>query len=239
MNKLAEKIVAAMNADELEALIDDHYLGESQTLTTGAEENLLKLGEMRGRLTAEQTARWEAIKKGFVRVQRMGGDGDDPASRLTGQLSLVSEHLDSIGDSIDRAVTEAASAPKPSFDPDLTVPDRPGRSRQCRRPARPRPVHRKAPRASRGVSERPKAGPPPRLRRNRPPADYELISREAYLIRGHADPADAVHGASLPRVSHAWKIPRSKQLITKLEYVDDIERARRRAREHQRVDART
>ena len=38
MNKLAEKIVPAMNDDELDNLIDDHYLGESQTLTTGAEK---------------------------------------------------------------------------------------------------------------------------------------------------------------------------------------------------------
>ncbi|HEX7152056.1 MAG TPA: DNA repair ATPase, partial [Thermoanaerobaculia bacterium] len=41
MNKLAEKVLPAMNDDELQRLIDDHYLGEAQTLTTGAEENLL------------------------------------------------------------------------------------------------------------------------------------------------------------------------------------------------------
>ncbi len=40
-----------MNDDELNALIDDHYRGEAQTLTTGAEANLLKLGELRGTLT--------------------------------------------------------------------------------------------------------------------------------------------------------------------------------------------
>jgi hypothetical protein len=34
MNKIAEKIVAVMNDDEVERLIDDHYQGESQTLTT-------------------------------------------------------------------------------------------------------------------------------------------------------------------------------------------------------------
>ena len=48
MNKLAERIVPVMNDDELEAVIDDHYLGEAQTLTTGAEANLLKLAELRG-----------------------------------------------------------------------------------------------------------------------------------------------------------------------------------------------
>src|SRR5687768_12252844 len=35
MNKLAEKVVPAMNDAEVEALIGDHYRGESQTLTTG------------------------------------------------------------------------------------------------------------------------------------------------------------------------------------------------------------
>ena len=33
------------------ACIDCHYAGESQTLTVGAEENLLKLAEIRGRRT--------------------------------------------------------------------------------------------------------------------------------------------------------------------------------------------
>ena len=86
MNKLAEKVVAAMTDDELERLIDDHYQGESQTLTTGAEQNLLKLAELRGRLTPEQAKRWEEIKQGFARVKRMGGKEDDPVARVTGQL---------------------------------------------------------------------------------------------------------------------------------------------------------
>jgi hypothetical protein len=47
MNKLAERIVPAMNDAELEALIDDHYAGEAQTLTSDAEANLLKLTELR------------------------------------------------------------------------------------------------------------------------------------------------------------------------------------------------
>ena len=69
MNKLAEKIVPVMNDDELERLIDDHYLGEAQTLTTGAEENLLKLAELRGRLTAEQARRWAEVKAGYLRAR--------------------------------------------------------------------------------------------------------------------------------------------------------------------------
>ena len=97
MNKLAEKIAAVMNDDELEALVDDHYLGESQTLTTGAEQNLLKLAEMRGRMSDEQTKRWEEIKRSYARIQTMGGAEEDPAVRIAGQLGLMSERLGDIG----------------------------------------------------------------------------------------------------------------------------------------------
>ncbi|WP_246108492.1 DNA repair ATPase [Streptomyces sedi] len=61
-NQIAERIVPVLNEEELEALIDDHYRAEAQTLTTGAEANLLKLAELRGRLTPEEAARWAALK---------------------------------------------------------------------------------------------------------------------------------------------------------------------------------
>lgn len=48
MNKLAERILPVMNEAELESAIDDHYRAESQTLTSDAEANLLKLAELRG-----------------------------------------------------------------------------------------------------------------------------------------------------------------------------------------------
>ncbi|MCH9651057.1 MAG: DNA repair ATPase [Deltaproteobacteria bacterium] len=97
MNKLAEKIVPVMNDDELEVLLDNHYLGEAQTLTTGAEHNLLKLAELRGRLTPEEQARWAEIKRGFARVLSMGGAEDDPSTRVVGQLGLMSDRLGEIG----------------------------------------------------------------------------------------------------------------------------------------------
>ena len=48
MNKIAQRIQPVMNDAELAAVIDDHYAAEAQTLTTGAEANLLKLAELRG-----------------------------------------------------------------------------------------------------------------------------------------------------------------------------------------------
>ncbi|MEM1029616.1 MAG: DNA repair ATPase [Myxococcota bacterium] len=100
MNRLAEKIVSAMTTEEVEALVDDHYRGESQTLTTGAEQNLLKLAEMRGRLTEADATRWKELKEEYVRHLRMGGRADDPVARLTGTLSGLSADLTGIRDVI-------------------------------------------------------------------------------------------------------------------------------------------
>ncbi len=96
MNKIAEKVVSAMTSDEVEALVGDHYQGESQTLTTAAEQNLLKLGELRGRQTPAQLARWTEIKAEFVRQRRMGGGDDDPVTRLVGTLSGLGAELGAI-----------------------------------------------------------------------------------------------------------------------------------------------
>jgi len=103
MNKLAEKIVPVMNEKELEALLDDHYLGESQTLTTGAEHNLLKLAELRGRMSEKQAERWGEIKRGFARQKHLGGSEEDPAVRVIRQLGLVGERLEDIGTTIRAA----------------------------------------------------------------------------------------------------------------------------------------
>lgn len=93
MNKLAEKISPVINAQELAQLLDDHYQGESQLLTTGAEENLLKLGELRGRLDAAQQARWEQIKRDFLRDKAMGGEDADVGARVVAQLADIAQGL--------------------------------------------------------------------------------------------------------------------------------------------------
>lgn len=96
MSKMAAKVVAAMNDDELEQLIDDHYRGEAQTLTTGAEQNLLKLAELRGRLGGAELARWQEIQKEYRRRKTMGGADDDPVTRMTGTLSTLGDGLEQI-----------------------------------------------------------------------------------------------------------------------------------------------
>ncbi|NRQ30313.1 AAA domain-containing protein [Nonomuraea sp. NN258] len=100
MNKLAERIVPAMNADELEAVVDDHYLGEAQTLTSDAEANLLKLAELRGRLTPEQAARWAEIKAAYLRAKALGGADDDPMTRAVGAIGLLADRVGEVGTAI-------------------------------------------------------------------------------------------------------------------------------------------
>ena len=111
MNKLAEKIVSVMTDAELETLIDSHYAGESQTLTTSAEQNLLKLAELRGRQTADQKARWDEIKRGFKRVQTQGGKDDDPVVRVTGTLAALGEELSRIREAAAEVARRPAEAP--------------------------------------------------------------------------------------------------------------------------------
>ncbi|MDT3486688.1 hypothetical protein [Stenotrophomonas maltophilia] len=93
MNKLAEKISPVMNEDELQQLISDHYLGEAQLLTTGAEENLLKLAELRGVLDEVQSQRWAQIKRDFLRNKAMGADDSDVGGRVVAQLADIASAL--------------------------------------------------------------------------------------------------------------------------------------------------
>ncbi|HXS30622.1 MAG TPA: hypothetical protein VN755_07290, partial [Steroidobacteraceae bacterium] len=98
MNKLAEKVSPVMNDAELRQVIADHYLGESQLLTQGAEENLLKLGELRGTMSTEQQARWSQIKADFLRNKAMGGDDADVGGRMVAQLADIAGGLQGLRD---------------------------------------------------------------------------------------------------------------------------------------------
>ncbi|MEM7601207.1 MAG: DNA repair ATPase, partial [Verrucomicrobiota bacterium] len=57
MNRIAEKILPIMTDAEVESVIVEHYENESQTLTTGAESNLLRFREMEGTLSEEDAER--------------------------------------------------------------------------------------------------------------------------------------------------------------------------------------
>ncbi|MFJ8400811.1 DNA repair ATPase [Streptomyces microflavus] len=102
MNKIAERIVPVMNEAELSAVVDDHYAGEAQTLTTGAEANLLKLAALRGTLTAGQAERWAAITASYVRTQALGGPDGDPMTRAVAALGLLADRIAAVETAIQR-----------------------------------------------------------------------------------------------------------------------------------------
>jgi len=104
MNKMAEKVSAVMNHDELMQLIEDHYLGEAQLLTNGTEENLLKLAELRGNMSDPQRDRWEQIKDKFKRERTLGGDSTDGMTRIANQMISLVEGLDNLKASVESSV---------------------------------------------------------------------------------------------------------------------------------------
>ena len=109
MNKMSEKVSAVMNEEELMQMLSDHYQGEAQLLTTGAEHNLLKLAQLRGNSTEEEQQRWDTIITDFKRSKSIGGDDADAATKVASQLSYVTQHLESIHHAI-------------SSDAELTLP---------------------------------------------------------------------------------------------------------------------
>ncbi|MEV7424753.1 DNA repair ATPase [Streptomyces sp. NPDC091212] len=106
MNKIAARIDAVMNDTELAAVIEDHYTGEAQTLTSGAESNLLKLAELRGTLTPAGAARWTEIKTGYVRTLTLGGPEGDPLTRAVAALGLLADRMSAVEAAITRAAGE-------------------------------------------------------------------------------------------------------------------------------------
>lgn len=105
MNKMAEKVVPVMTDEEVESLIADHYRGEAQTLTVGAEENLLKLAELRKTQTEEQLTRWQQIKADYIRHQNLG-DNENPIASIASQISLLQQGLAKIGDVLAQPKSE-------------------------------------------------------------------------------------------------------------------------------------
>ena len=108
MNKITQKLAPVMTVEELDRAIDEHYAAESQTLTTGAEQNLLKLAELRGKLTEAEAARLREIREGFVRTRRGGKEGDDPVSRVTSSIAGLEEQLQTLVKRLGEAQTSLA-----------------------------------------------------------------------------------------------------------------------------------
>lgn len=97
MNRIAERVVAVMNDEELEELILASYQNDAQTLTTGSESNMLKFKALTGRQTPEEATRWNDIKKTYTRNVKLRGVGDDDKfGQLLVELGCFSDGLGSI-----------------------------------------------------------------------------------------------------------------------------------------------
>lgn len=105
MNKMAEKVSAVMNHDELMQLIGDHYQGEAQTLTSGAEENLLKLAILRGVITDEEKERWQGICQSFSSKKNIEIEGD-PTQQAARQLTHMTDILEAMKDDMLQSDTK-------------------------------------------------------------------------------------------------------------------------------------
>ena len=116
MNRIAAKVLPIMNDEELWTLIHSTYEQDAQTLTTGAESNLLKFRELTERLTEEQASRWEQIKKTFGRNLLLGGESEDKVGKVIRQLNAFSAGLDSIKDAISDGVNTVAQKQQPTVD---------------------------------------------------------------------------------------------------------------------------
>ena len=105
MNKIAEKILPIMNDEELETTLLNHYENEAQTLTSGAEANLLKFRQLTGQMTGAEQQRWQEITKAFAKQQQFHGiDTGDKVGQVVAQLSTFGEGLNSIEAALSEAV---------------------------------------------------------------------------------------------------------------------------------------
>jgi hypothetical protein len=99
MNKLVAKIQPILTENEVENIVLNHYQNESQTLTTGAEANLLKLKELMQIQTEEEQKRWEEIKTTFKKNKLIKGFGEnDKMAQVIALLTEFSEGLSGIKD---------------------------------------------------------------------------------------------------------------------------------------------
>lgn len=120
MTKLAAQITPHMRDDELDALLRDHYRGEAQTLTTGAEENLLKLAQLLGSATPQEQQRWKGICDAFVRQRKLGGTDTDGSVRIASSMLDVARAVDGL-QSLAPPPRDASPTPQPAAEPSEAI----------------------------------------------------------------------------------------------------------------------
>jgi hypothetical protein len=103
MNKLIAQIQPILKTNEVIQIVLNHYQNESQTLTTGAESNMLKLKELIGAISEEEMERWEEIKKTFVKNKTLKGLGEnDRMSQIVALLAQFGDGLEGIKEALKK-----------------------------------------------------------------------------------------------------------------------------------------
>ncbi|WP_436715783.1 DNA repair ATPase [Roseiconus lacunae] len=122
MNRIAEKVAAVMNDQELQTLIVATYEQDAQTLTTDNEANVLKFKELLGILKPDEKERWDSIKYAFVESVRMQGlDSEDQAGQLMRQLASMRDGLESIRQVISKAIAASGNGAEERMDSRLDL----------------------------------------------------------------------------------------------------------------------
>ncbi|WP_294217924.1 DNA repair ATPase [uncultured Chryseobacterium sp.] len=97
MNKLMTQVQPILKDEEVIQVVLNHYQNESQTLTTGAESNMLKLKEMMNLISEDEALRWNEIKKTFLKNKSIKGFGEnDRMAQVIAMLAQFSEGLTGI-----------------------------------------------------------------------------------------------------------------------------------------------
>lgn len=104
MNKIAERVVSVMNDEELFKQILGSYENDCQTLTTGAESNMLKWKELNNCLSDEEAARYDDIKDLFNKNKLV--KGDDKIGQAVVILKEMSESVFKIKNVYERLKPE-------------------------------------------------------------------------------------------------------------------------------------
>ncbi|MBF0197071.1 MAG: DNA repair ATPase [Planctomycetes bacterium] len=98
MNRMVEKVQAIMNETEVRNIILDHYVNESQTLTAGAEANILSFKALMNWLDDNEKQRYEHVLDSFRQQTNMLNiDDNDPLAPVLAQLSTLNGTISSIG----------------------------------------------------------------------------------------------------------------------------------------------
>ena len=100
MNKIAEKVVAIMNDEELFQRVLINYENDAQTLTSGAEANMLKWKELVGCITEEEKKRFEEIKNTFIKNKLV--KGEDKLGQAILVLSNLTENIEMIKEILEK-----------------------------------------------------------------------------------------------------------------------------------------